>query len=216
MSIRVLIADDHTIFREGLRGLLERERDLSVVGEAGNGIEAVKLARDLQPDVVVMDISMPEMNGIDATRAICAENAAIRVLALSMESDRRFIVEVLESGAIGYVLKDAFFKDLATAIRIVATGERFLCPRITELIVKDYLERVPDGLPLTFESLTTRERELLQLIATGKNTKEIAHHFGISIKTVEVHRHAIMKKLDLYSIAELTKYAVREGLTSLR
>lgn len=216
MSISILIVDDHAIVRQGLRGLLEKEPDMEVTGEAGNGLEAVNLARELNPDVIIMDINMPDMNGIEATRRILAANRNIRILALSLESDRRFIVEVLEAGAKGYVLKDAFFVELATAIRAVADGDTYLGPKITEMIIKDYLQRIPESLPLTCTSLTTRERELIQLIADGKNTKEIATVFGTSIKTVEVHRHNIMKKLNLYSIAALTKYAVREGLTSLK
>jgi DNA-binding NarL/FixJ family response regulator len=218
MSVRIklMIVDDHAIVREGLRGLLEKEPDMEVAGEACNGLEAVKLAKELQLDVIIMDVNMPCMNGIEATRRILAANRDVRVLALSLESDRRFIVEVLEAGAKGYVLKDAFFAELATAIRTVADGDTYLGPRITEMIIKDYLQRIPEKLPLTFTSLTTRERELIQLIADGKNTKEIASMFGTSIKTIEVHRHNIMKKLHLYSIAELTKYAVREGLSSLK
>jgi DNA-binding NarL/FixJ family response regulator len=211
-----MIVDDHAIVREGLRGLLEKEPDMEVTGEAGTGLEAVKLAHELHPDVIIMDINMPCMNGIEATRRILAALKDVQVLALSLESDRRFIVEVLEAGAKGYVLKDAFFAELATAIRAVAAGETYLGPKITEMIIKDYLQRIPENLPLTFTSLTTRERELIQLIADGKNTKEIASVFGTSIKTIEVHRHNIMKKLNLYSIAELTKYAVREGLSSLK
>jgi DNA-binding NarL/FixJ family response regulator len=214
MSISILIADDHIILREGLRGLLEKEPDFSIVAEAGNGVDAVRLAGELQPDVIVMDIAMPEMNGMEATRRIIKANSSIKVLALSMESDRRFIVEVLESGACGYVLKDASFKQLADAIRTVAAGETYFSPRINELIIKDYLQRIPDGLPLHFASLTERERTLLQMVADGMNTKEIAGKLDISSKTVEVHRQNIMKKLNLFSIAELTKFAVREGLTS--
>jgi len=214
MTIRILIVDDHPVFRAGLRELLEREPDFTVAGEAFNGIEAVRQAGELVPDVIVMDITMPDMNGMEATRRILKGNAAIRVLGFSMESDRRFIVEMLEAGAAGYVLKDAFFNELADAIRTVAAGEIYLGPRTSELIIKDYLQRIPDRLPLNFNSLTERERELLQLVANGKNTKEIACELGISTKTVEVHRQNIMKKLNLFSIAELTKYAVREGLTS--
>jgi DNA-binding NarL/FixJ family response regulator len=216
MGIRILITDDHPIFREGLRGLLEKEPDMEVAGEAGNGIEAVSLADELHPDVIIMDLNLPDMNGIEATRRILGKHPEIRVLALSLAADRRFIVEVLEAGATGYVLKDSFFAELAGAIRTVASGETYLGPKITELIIKDYLQRVPLNLPLTCTLLTPRERELLQLIADGKNTKEISAVFGTSIKTIEVHRHNIMKKLKLYSIAELTKYAVREGLTSLK
>jgi DNA-binding NarL/FixJ family response regulator len=216
VRITILIADDHAIFREGLRGLIEKEPGIEVLGEAGDGLETVSLAAQLHPDVIIMDITMPGMNGIEATRRIIAESPDIRVLVLSMESDRRFIVEVLESGASGYVLKNAVFAELADAIRTVAAGEMYLGPMISELIIKDYLQRIPDGLPLTHSMLTTREREMLQMIADGRNAKEIAGAFEISVKTVEVHRHNIMKKLNLYSIAELTKYAVREGLTPLR
>lgn len=216
MSISVMIVDDHLIFREGLRSLLQHEPDISVVGEAGTGIEALAMAKQMPCDVVLMDISMPEMNGIEATRQLKVICPDMQVLILSMESDRRFIVEVLESGASGYVQKDAAFAELATAIRTVVVGDTYLGPRITEMIIKDYLQRIPSGLPLTSDCLTLRERELLQMIADGKNSKEIASAFDISVKTVEVHRHSIMKKLDLYSIAELTKYAIREGLTSLR
>jgi DNA-binding NarL/FixJ family response regulator len=214
MSIRILIADDHNILREGLVELLEKETDFTVVGEAGNGLDAVRLAGELKPDLIIMDISMPDLNGMEATRQILKENSAIYVLALSMESDRRFIVEVLESGARGYMLKDTFFKELADAIRAVASGDIYLGNRINEIIIKDYMMRIPDGLPLNFTTLTERERELLQMVVTGKNTKEIAAELTVSAKTVEAHRQNIMKKLNLFSIAELTKFAVREGLTS--
>lgn len=216
MAMKILIADDHAIVRQGLRALIEKEQDMEVIAEAATGAEAIQVARDCRPDVIVMDISMPDINGIDATRTITGESRDMRVLALSMESDRRFVVEVLKAGANGYVLKDSAFAELATAIRAVATGETYLPSRVTTLLIKEYLQRIPDEVPATYETLSQREREILQLIADGSNAKEIAFAFGVSVKTVENQRHSIMKKLDLFSIAELTKYAVRQGLTSLK
>ncbi|WP_136515701.1 MULTISPECIES: response regulator transcription factor [Geomonas] len=216
MKMKILIADDHAIVRQGLRALIDKEEDMMVSAEAGTGAEAIGLTRKERPDVIVMDISMPDVNGIDATRSIMAEFPEVKVLALSMESDRRFVVEVLKAGANGYVLKDAAFAELASAIRAVAAGETYLPPRVTTLLIKEYLQRIPDEVPATYENLSAREREILQLIANGSNAKEIAFAFGVSVKTVENQRHSIMKKLDLFSIAELTKYAVRQGLTSLK
>ena len=215
MSLKILIADDHTIVREGLRSLLTKEPDLVVVAEAGSGSATLQLAREHHPDVILMDISMPDINGIDATRMIRAEQSDVHILALSMETDRRFVVEVLKAGATGYLLKDCAFAELATAIRAVARNETYLPPKIIELVIKDYLQRVPDNAASDYGRLTTRERELLQLISVGKNTKEIAFALQVSVKTVENQRQSIMKKLNLFSIAELTKYAVREGLSSL-
>ena len=215
MTIKILLADDHTIIRDGLRSLLEREPDLEVIAEAATGTEAVKLALELNPDVIVMDISMPDMNGIDATREIFVNSPGVRILALTMESDRRFIVEILKAGATGYLLKDSAFSELATAIRTVYSGETYLSSKVTEVIIREYLKRIPSVESLSCDELTVRERELLQLIAVGKSPKEIAFAFAVSLKTVENQRHSIMKKLNLFSIAELTKYAVREGLTSL-
>ncbi|WP_224984520.1 response regulator transcription factor [Geomonas agri] len=216
MKMKILIADDHAIVRQGLRALIDKEDDMMVSAEAGTGAEAIKLTREECPDIIVMDISMPDTNGIDATRSITAAFPDVKVLALSMESDRRFVVEVLKAGANGYVLKDAAFSELATAIRAVAAGETYLPSRVTTLLIKEYLQRIPEDVPATYENLSTREREILQLIANGSNAKEIAFAFGVSVKTVENQRHSIMKKLDLFSIAELTKYAVRQGLTSLK
>lgn len=215
MTLRIMLADDHVIFREGLCSLVEREPDLAVIAQVGTGTEAVAQAHEKRPDVIVMDLTMPELNGIDATRQIVSEIPGSRILALSMETDRRFVVESLKAGALGYLLKDCAFSDMVNAIRAVADNETYLPPRITELIVKDYLRRIPDGKEAAYVKLTGREREMLQLIAEGKGTKELAFHMEVSLKTVENQRQLLMKKLDLYSIAQLTKYAVREGLSSL-
>ena len=216
MSLKILVVDDHTIVREGSRALIDKEADMKVVAEAGTGAEAILIARDCSHDVIVMDISMPDMNGIDATRLILQECPGSRILALSMEADRRFVVEVLKAGASGYLLKDVVFAELATAIRTVAAGEPYLAPRVTEVIVKEYLQRIPLEESLTCKTLTPREREILQMIADGKSAKEIAHSSNVSIKTIETQRSSIMQKLGLFSIASLTKYAIREGLTSLK
>lgn len=215
MKLKILLVDDHAIVREGLKSLIEKEEDLQVVAEAADGRQAVELALRHHPDLVVMDISMPEINGVVATRMIREKAPNIKVLALSMETDRRFVVEVLKSGASGYLLKDAAFGELATAIRRVATGETFLGNRISDILIRDYLQKVPQTASASSELLSQREREVLQLISQGKSSKEIAFQFEVSTKTVDNHRHAIMKKLNLYSIAELTKYAVREGLSNL-
>jgi DNA-binding NarL/FixJ family response regulator len=215
MTIRVLLADDHNIVREGLRSLLEKDPEIEVVAMADNGRTAVQLARDLKPDVAVLDIAMPEMNGIEATRRISRDDPEIRVLALSMHSARRFVTEALSAGAKGYLLKDCAAEELVRAIRTVAGNETYLSPKVAGLIVKDYLKHSPDSAPSVESCLTNREREILQLIAEGESTKEIAFKIGVSIKTVETHRQQIMKKLNLHSVAELTRYAIREGLTPL-
>jgi DNA-binding NarL/FixJ family response regulator len=215
MTIKVLLADDHKIVREGLRSLLEKEPDINVIAMADNGRMAVQLAGDLRPDVAVIDIAMPEMNGIEAIRRISGEDPGIRILALSMHSARRFVVEALSAGAKGYILKDCASEDLVRAIRIIADNETYLSPKIAGLIVKDYVKRLPESAPSVGLILSTREREVLQLIAEGKSTKEIAFTLGISVKTAETHRQQIMKKLNLHSVAELTRYAIREGLTPL-
>lgn len=215
MSLKILIVDDHAIVREGLRALIDKEADMKVAAEAGTGAEALLIARDCSHDVIVMDISMPDMNGIDATRLILRDCPGSRILALSMEADRRFVVEVLKAGASGYLLKDVVFAELATAIRTVAAGETYLAPRVTEVIIKEYLQRIPLQESLTCQTLTPREREILQMIADGMNAKEIAHAGNVSIKTIEAQRSSIMHKLGLFNVASLTKYAIREGLTSL-
>lgn len=214
MTISVLVAEDHAIVREGLCYLISREMDMRVIAEAGSGCESMQKAREFQPDVIVMDISMPDMNGIEATRLLRREIPGCRVLVLSMHSDRRFVVEVLRAGAVGYLVKDCASGNLAAAIRSVARGESYLSPRVACLL--DSQPTVYDPADSAKNScISSREREVLQLLAEGKNTKEIAYSLGISAKTVETHRKQIMCKLKIYSIAELTKFAVREGLTSL-
>lgn len=214
MTIRLVVADDHKIVREGLRSLLEREPGIDVAAEADNGREAMKLAVELKPDVVLMDLSMPDMNGIEATRRIAETSGGSRVLALSMHSDKRFVVEALAAGAKGYLLKDCASEELVGAIRTVAAGDTYLSPKIAGLIVSDYLGKGPST-PTPSTRLTTREREVLQLFAEGKSTKEVAFLLSVSVKTIETHRIQIMRKLNIRSLAELTKYAIREGITTL-
>ncbi len=215
MTMRVLLADDHKIVREGLRLLLEKEPGIKVIAMADSGKTALQLAGELRPDVVVIDIAMPEMNGIEAIRRISGENPGIRILALSMHSARRFVVEALSAGAKGYILKDCASEELVRAIRVVAGNETYLSPKITGLIVKDYVKRLPESQSSDRSPLSNREREVLQLIAEGQSTKEIAFDLGVSVKTVETHRQQVMRKLNLYNVAELTRYAIREGITPL-
>jgi DNA-binding NarL/FixJ family response regulator len=216
MSIRVLIADDHKIMLAGLRSLLEKQTDFDVVGEADNGRLAVKMAHEKKPDVVVMDVSMPDLNGIEATTQIIESLPETRVIALSMHSDKRFVMGMLRAGASGYLLKDCASQELANAILQVATGKKYLSPEITGVVLGDILQGKSSGEVATATSqLSPREREVLQLIAEGWSTKQIASHLYVSVKTIETHRRQIMKKLDLHSIADLTKYAIREGLTSI-
>jgi DNA-binding NarL/FixJ family response regulator len=216
MSIRILLADDHTLMRKGLRELVSKHIGMDVVGEAGSGTETVRLAQELAPDVVVMDISMPDLNGIEATRQICGRNPRIRVLALSMHADARYVTEMLRAGAAGYLLKDAAADELIRAIMAVSRLQTYLSPAVAGVVVERCVRRVlADGAGSAFSVLSDRERQILQLLAEGKSTKEIAAFLGRSVKTVECHRHNIMVKLKLHSLPELTKYAVREGVTGL-
>ncbi len=215
MSIRILLADDHRIMRQGLRALLEKEADIEVSGEAEEGRTAVQLVRKLKPDVVVMDVGMPDLNGIEATRQINAEAPAAKVLALSMHADKRFVEGMLTAGASGYLLKDDAFEELVSAIRIVAANKMYLSPGIASVVVEDCVRYSRKAESTGRIILTPRQREVLQLLAEGKTTKQIASLLYVSHKTVETHRRQIMEKLDIHSIAELTKYAVREGLTSI-
>jgi DNA-binding NarL/FixJ family response regulator len=216
MSIRILLADDHTIIRQGLCSLLEKEPDMEVVGEAEDGRKALRLVQELIPAIIVMDITMPNLNGVDATRRIISQFPEVKVIALSVHSNKRFVADMLKAGASGYILKECLFDELVQAIRAVDSGVRYLSPKITGVVVNNYVEHLsaaPQGSSLSI--LTDREHEVLQLLAEGKTTKQIALELHVSPKTVEANRHRIMEKLDIHSVAELTKYAIREGLTSL-
>ena len=215
MTTRVLIADDHQILREGLKSLLEKEPDIEVIGEASNGRGAVALARELEPDVAIMDVAMSDMGGIEATRQITAKTPGVKVIALSMHSDRRFVAGMLGAGASGYLLKDSAFDELAHAIRTVIANEIYLSPGINGIVVQDYMNRLSENASEHEPVLTPREREVLQLLAEGNTTTRIAEVLQISAKTVETHRKQIKDKLHLNSVAELTKYALRMGLTTL-
>jgi two-component system response regulator NreC len=214
MSIKVLIVDDHTIVRHGLSRSIQQQEDMEVVGQASDGRAAVELARKLAPDVILMDVSMPFLNGIEATREILREAPATRVIALSMHSAKRYVREMFRAGASGYLLKDCEFDELVQTIRLIADGQTYISPSISRIIVENYARgSTPEERENAFSVLTQREREVLQLMAEGNSTKQIAMRLFISPKTVEAHRLRIMNKLDIDNVALLTKYAIQEGLT---
>lgn len=213
MPIKVLIADDHKIVLDGLVSLINEHRDMNVVGQATDGRSVVTLAMETDPDVVVMDLTMPILNGIDATRMIIQNAPDIRVIALSMHSEKRFIRAALKAGASGYLVKENAFDELVSAIRAVKDSKNYLCPVATKIMMLDYLHHIKaEGNFTDRDILTPRERETLQLLAEGRKTREIAGDLNVSVKTVETHRKNIMDKLDVRSIAELTRYAIREGI----
>jgi two-component system, NarL family, response regulator NreC len=213
MPIRILLADDHEVVRDGVRALLEKQIDMAVIGEAADGREAARMAEELRPDVVVMDVGMPNLNGIDATRRILAAHPHIGVVMLSMHSDESYVLRSLKAGAKGYLLKESLRSDVLEAIRAVAQGRSFLTRKISRMMQEDYIQELEHrGLEDSYELLTDREREVLQLAAEGKPNKEIAGALNISLTTVETHRTHILQKLGLHSVPELILYAVRKGI----
>ncbi|MBI2874304.1 MAG: response regulator transcription factor, partial [Firmicutes bacterium] len=211
-----LIADDHTIVRQGIRLVLEGQAELNVVGEAQNGREAVQKARELKPDVVIMDVSMPELNGFEATRQIKAELPETQVVALTVHDEKEYVFRLLDAGVSGYVLKEAAGSDLVSAIRAVRRGDSFLDPSVAKAVVEEYIRRERGGERREGrETLTDREEEILRMIAEGKTNQEIADLLHLSVKTVQTHRANIMEKLDLHSGIDLVKYAIKKGIISL-
>jgi two-component system response regulator NreC len=213
MSLRILLADDHTLVRQGLRKVLEERPEWQVVAEAGDGREAVRLAEQFKPDICILDVAMPLLNGIEATRQIARRVPTARVLVLSMYSDEAYVAQILQAGAAGYLLKDSADVDLIQAVSEVARGKSFFSPPIARVMLDDYVrQRADKGIADRYDSLSDREREVFQLIAEGKVNKEIATLLSISLSTVETHRARIMEKLDLHSAAEIVLYAVRRGV----
>jgi len=214
MRTTIVVVDDHKIIRDGLRSLLETHHGYEVIGEAGDGREALEIIDQKSPNVCIMDVTMPGLNGIDATGRLVGDHPRLKVIALSMHSDPQMVSNMLDAGAVGYVPKEAAFEEIASAVEAVMNDEYYLSERLTSVVLKHYKDRrkIP---PAKGSALTTREREVLQLIAEGRRTAWIATELGISVKTVESHRKNIMRKLDIHSVAQLTKYALRNGLTSL-
>jgi len=207
-TIKILLADDHTIVRQGLKLILASQPDMSVVGEASNGREVVELASKLRPDIILLDVAMPELNGIEATRRMMEANPRVRILVLSMHKEAVYVREILKAGARGYLLKDVIDAELLNAVRAVARGDGYVSPAVSGALLSDYRQNVTDPADL----LTKREREVLQLIAEGKTNKEVATHLNLSVYTVDSHRGKIMEKLNLHSTGELVRFAIKHGL----
>jgi DNA-binding NarL/FixJ family response regulator len=211
--VRIVLADDHTVMRNGLRLLLERQPNLQVVGEAADGRQAVALSESANPDVVIMDIGMPNLNGIEAARQIVTHNPRTAIAILSMHSDESYVIRALKAGARAYLLKDSAEADLLAAVRALSEGKSFFSPAISRILVEDYMRQLErQGAEDTYELLTNREREILQLLAEGKTNKEVAAMLNLSLYTVETHRTHILQKLNLHSVPELILYAVRKGI----
>ncbi len=212
--IRLILADDHALFRHALRAAIQRENDMEIVGQAGDGHTTVELARELAPDIVLMDIIMPDLNGIEATRHIQREAPGVKVLAVSMHSSTRYVTEMFRAGASGYLPKDGTFEELAQAIRTVADGKTCISPLISHVVMEDLLLAEERVKPTAFSLLTQRQREVLQLLAEGRTNRQTALHLHITPTTVEGHRLHLMHKLEIDNVAQPTKYAIQEGLTS--
>ena len=217
MAVRIVIVDDHKIVCDGLKSLLEAQPEIDIVAQAADGREGVKLALRLKPDIVIMDVAMPDLNGLDAVRQILEAEPDIRIIALSMHADRRYVTGMLSAGASGYILKHCAFEELVRAIPIVLSRQVYLSPAIAGIVGDELASRGPRARPSasTVQALTSREREVLQLISEGHNAREIALRLNLSVKTVETHRRQLMGKLGVRSVADLTKFAIREGLTTL-
>jgi len=213
--MKILIADDHGIVRQGLKSLLETRLNLEVVGEAEDGMAAVKMVKALQPDVVIMDITMPQLNGVEATRMIHQDHPNIKIVALSMHPEKHIVKEILEAGASAYVLKSYLFDEISRALEAVCADQRYLSPSITDVIVEDYVRQPEAGKAEGLPRLTARDRQIIQMLAEGKSVKQIALALHISPKTADASRRKILQKLGVTNIADLVKYAVREGITSL-
>lgn len=212
MSIRIILADDHAILRHGLSKSLQQEEDFKVIGQTKDGRSTVELVKELLPEVVVMDIAMPDLNGVEATRQIARECPGVNVVGLSMHSSNKYVREMFRAGAKGYLLKDCPFEELAQAVRTVVAGKTYVSPSVSQTVIEDYISK-PGDRKSAFHVLSQREREVLQLLAEGKSTKQVARQLHISPKTVEAHRLRVMHKLEIDNLALLTKYALQEGLT---
>jgi two-component system, NarL family, response regulator NreC len=215
MAMKILLVDDHEIMREGICALLRKHPEMDVVGQAADGRMAIEMVRELQPDVVVMDIGMPNLNGIEATRQMILENPHLKVMALSTHSDGSVVAKMIKAGATGYMLKESAFSELLDGLHTMAEGKTYLCSKISKVVFADYVNLLTNPKSELIDGLTIREREILQLVAEGHTTKDIARELHLSPKTVDSHREHIMEKLGVRNVACLTKYAIREGLTTL-